>query len=87
MTYRNVVGPEHMDLFSLIPWHKKLDQVVQLWQEFTMIMDMMKCDLVESELKSFQTKAQSWVTLYKDTHLARDVKLYIGHSTRLGHDL
>ena len=48
LTYRDFIGPEHkriqkaINLASLIPWHKKLDEVVRLWKDFPVLMAMMK---------------------------------------------
>ena len=83
LTYRDFVGPEHkkiqraIDLRKLIPWHQKLDKVVKLWEEFPILMAMMKSDLDSEGLDRYKERAQAWVSLFKDTYLAKDVTIYM----------
>ena len=65
LTYRDFIGPEHkkiqraINLVGLIPWHKKLDKVVKLWEEFPVLMAMMKKDIDKENPGSFNTKSTS----------------------------
>ena len=83
MEYRDFVGPEHkkiqanINLRELIPWHSKLEQVIELWKNFSEIMKMTKKNCNASELDDFKAMTKQWVKLYAQTYLAMDVTYYM----------
>ena len=77
--YRSFRGPEHrrilqnIDLDFLVPTHPKLNDLKQLWQQFSVLLTEMDKDLLEKDIDAFEKAAKDWVNLYYKVNCSTDI--------------
>ena len=81
--YRSFRGPEHrrilqnIDLDFLVPTHPKLNDLEQLWQQFSVLLTEMDKDLLEKDIDAFEKAAKDWVNLYYKVNCSTDITPYM----------
>lgn len=81
---RDFTGPEHWKIFTsinlreLIPEHRDVESICELWEKFVKLMTFLKkVTYISAEVDKFEIDARLWVELFMKVYLKKDVTPYM----------